>query len=102
MEFLNELTVWGAMFVVVSLIIADALFGMITAIKHKEFDIRMVPEFVASNVFPFVGGLAVLAAMVQFVGKPYDVLFYTVAVLVAAKYLAELKDKVFDLFEVGE
>ena len=44
--------------------------------ENENFDIRKLPQFVATNVFPFVGGLVVLAVVAEYVGQPYDGLFY--------------------------
>ena len=102
MEFITELTVWNALLIVVVAIVLDAVIGALTTLKSgmAAFDIRMLPQFVATNIFPYVGGLVVLALVAEFIGNPYDAIFYPVAAAVAVKYIAEIKDKVYVLFGI--
>lgn len=104
MDFLLEMTVWKALFVVVVAIIVDAVLGIIKTFKPDEenFDLGKLPQFVAESIFPYVGGLVVLGAVAQFVGKPYDAVFYPVAVMVGVKYVKEIWEKARKLFGVGE
>ncbi|MDI6742187.1 MAG: hypothetical protein QMD11_05535 [Smithella sp.] len=100
MEFLQEMSVWSALLVVVSLIIVNALFGGLKAMKRKSetFDLRKLPEFVATDILPYIGGMFILALMAEMVGRPYVELFYVVAVLVGVAYSAKINDKAFLLF----
>jgi len=102
MEFLQELNVWNALLVVIVGILVDAVLGVICTFKkeNENFDLRKLPQFVATNVFPYVGGLLVLAVVAEYVGRPYDTIFYPIAVAVLAKYVAEIKDKLGNLFGV--
>ena len=93
MEFLNELTVWTALLIVISLILTDWFFGVLTAIKGKELDVRKLPQVIATNVFPYVGGLSVLGVLAEYIGQPYSGIFYLFAVSLGGKYFAEIKDK---------
>lgn len=103
MDFLLELSVWDATLIVVAAILLDAVVGILKTFKkeNENFDIRKLPQFVATNVFPFVGGLVVLAVVAEYVGQPYDGLFYPIAGAVLAKYVAEIKDKLANLFGVS-
>ena len=100
--FLLELTVWRLLLIIVAGILLDAVLGVLVTFKPDEenFDIRKLPRFIATNIFPYVGGLAVVAIVADQVGQPYDFVFYGFAVPVVAKYLAEIKDKLFVLFGV--
>lgn len=94
--------VYPALLVVISAIGIDLVFGVLTSIKNKEFDIRTLPQFLVTGVLPYVGGLLVLAVAAERIGMFYYELFVGVSGLVVAKYVADLKDKVFELFGIGE
>ena len=100
MDFIMELSVWNALLVVVGAIVLDAVFGVLKTFKkdQENFDIRKLPQFVAAGVFPYVGGLVALAIVAEYIGQPYDNIFYPVAVAVGLKYLAEMVDKLKALF----
>lgn len=103
MEFLLNLSVWNALLIVVVAILLDAVLGIIKTFKPDEenFDLKKLPLFVANSIFPYVGGLVALAIVAEFVGQPYDAIFYPVAVAVALKYVAEIVEKAKSLFGVG-
>lgn len=100
MEFINELTVWNALIVVIAGILLDAVLGILKTLKpdNENFDLRKLPQFVQTQILPYVGGLGVLAIVAEFIGQPYDAMFYPVAVAVLVKYAAEIKDKLANLF----
>lgn len=104
LDFLLELTVWQVLTIVVAGILLDAVLGVLNTFKPSEenFDIRKLPQFIAQNVFPYVGGLAAVALVADRVGEPYNYVFYFFAVSVVAKYVAEIKDKLFLLFGVNK
>ena len=103
MEFVFDLGVWRALMIVVVAILLDAVIGILKTFKPEEedFDIRKLPQFIGRNIFPYVGGLAAVALVVDRVGEPFDMLFYPFAAAVLAKYLAEVKDKLTRLFGVS-
>lgn len=102
MEFLNEVTVWYATLIVVVSILIDAILGIILTFKdgNEPFDFKKLPQFISKNIFPYVGGLLVIALAAEYIGTPYDVLFYPLAVAVLAKYVVEIKDKLQNMFGV--
>ena len=79
---------------------------MLLSIKKKTFDVRVLPKFIAVNVFPYVGGLVVLALLsVYLAGLDKDVavycygIYYTTAGMAALKFSKEaLLDKIKELF----
>ena len=88
-----------ALKIAVLTILGDAVIGWILALAKGEFDIRKVPQFLQTNLFPYVAVLLVLAAM-TLVDEAYKVLYFAVTVLVTAKFGVEaLKDKVFGYFK---
>jgi urea transporter len=102
------LMVWLGMFdpavliaikVAVLTILADAVIGWIIALALGVFDIRKVPQFLQTNLFPYVAVLLVLAAM-TLVDDGYKVLFFAVTALITVKFGTEaLKDKLFNYFK---
>lgn len=103
LDFLLNATVWYALFVVVVAILLDAVLGIIKTFKPDEenFDFKKLPQFVSNSIFPYVGGLVALAVVAEFVGQPYDAIFYPVAVAVGLKYVNEIYEKAKTLFGVG-
>jgi len=103
-DFILELSVWRAMMVVITIILADTVLGILKTFRagQEDFDIRKLPQFLANNVLPYAGGLIVLAFVANFVGEVFEHIFYVVAVLVIIKYAAEVVDKIKSLFGVED
>lgn len=80
-----------------AIIIADAILGVLVSFKNGEFDIRMLPKFLARNLLPYVGGLLLLALLSP-VSEEISSLFFMVAATVGVKFLAEIKDKIMAIF----
>ncbi len=93
--------IWAAFVIIIVAILIDSVLGIIKAIRRGEFDASKLPEFLAQDVFPYVGGLGVVAAAAQFLGAPFTEIFYAVGALVAVKYLADIKNKLKALFSVS-
>lgn len=100
LEFLLELPVITALLIIVAAIFVDALFGVFKSFQDGTFDIRKLPRFLATNILPYVGGLIVLAVVARYIGRPFEYIFYAVAMAVLAKYLAEIIDKIKSLFGI--
>lgn len=99
---LIDYPIWYALMIVVAAIILDALLGIVSTFKPEteNFDFRKLPQFVATNIFPYVGGLALVATLANVIGDPYAAIFYPVAAAVLIKYLTEIKDKFAILFGI--
>lgn len=97
---LTNMTVVNALLIVVAAIILDALLAIIKSFKpgNDSFSLKKLPEFVATGILPYAGGLGVLALAAQFIGEPYAALFYPIAAAVLLKYLVDIKDKLANLF----
>lgn len=91
-------TALGAILVIILL---DTLLGVILSIKAKAFDVRKLPQFLATNLLPYGGGLLCLA-LAGCIAGDYSIqilaIFYAAAAAAAAKFLAEIKDKVVQIF----
>ena len=81
----------------VGLIVLDFLLGALRAYTQGTFDIRVLPEFLRTNVLPFVGGLVLLAGF-SMVLPAVKVVYIAAVVATDAKFLAEIRDKVQDIF----
>lgn len=100
--FLLELNEWRVLLIIIAGILLDAVIGILTTFRadHENFDIRKLPRFIATGIFPYVGGLTAVAVVSNQVGPPYDYVFYGFAVPVLAKYVADIIDKLKTLFGV--
>lgn len=95
MEYYLPDSVFLVLAIVVTLILLDALFGIIRAIKAGKFDLSKLPQFLATNVFPYCGGMLLLALAAEYIGGPFqDYVYYVIAAPVAAKFAKELWEKV--------
>lgn len=79
-------------------ILLDFILGVLISIKDKTFDLSKLPQFLKTNLFPYIGGLLVVAAVAIWV-PTLNYLFYAGGALVTAKFCKEaLLDKVKLLF----
>ena len=98
-KMILEVGVWKAYLGVVIIIMLDALLGAICAVKEGEFDLRKLPQFLATNVFPYCGGLLLLSLAASLLPSLFTVAIFTpVTGFVALKYILEMKDKIRILF----
>jgi len=80
-------------------ILLDFVMGVLISIKEKTFDASKLPQFIATNVFPYVGGLTIVAVLAIYV-PDLNYLFYTGVALVIVKFSKEaLLDKLKTLFK---
>jgi hypothetical protein len=82
---------------VLTLILADFVLGVLVAMKSKTFDVRKLPEFMESSFVPYAGGLLILA-LFSSTDPTLEVLFFAISAVVYAKFLADIKDKIAQLF----
>lgn len=100
--FLESSSVGYAFIIVAVAIVIDTIIGIIRAgmNEHDQIDIRLIPQFLKTGILPYVGGLGVLAIAATFIGEPFAALFYAATAAAMAKYLADIKDKLEDIFGV--
>jgi hypothetical protein len=82
---------------IVGLILLDWLIGVCAAVKQEKFDVRKLPQFIPSNIVPYIGGLLVLAIAALIVTS-FAPVFYAAAAAVAAKFVTDIKDKAIVIF----
>lgn len=86
---------------VLALILLDTLLGIILSIKAGTFNVRKLPQFLVTNLLPIVGSLLVLVGTSYVAGQytaEVTALFYAAAAAAALKFIAEIKDKVMQVF----
>lgn len=67
LNFALDGTVLQALVLTLGVILADTLLGLVRSIARGEFDVRKLPQFLTTNVFPYAGGLLVLALFSAFI-----------------------------------
>lgn len=82
---------------VLALILANLVLGVLLAIKMNTFDVRKLPQFLETNLLPYIGGLLILALFSN-MDPTLSVLFFTISAAVYAKFLANIKDQLVQLF----
>ena len=100
LDFIKELPVFEVLVIVILAILVDTIFGAIRAAKKGEFKWQELPRFLGTNVLPYGLGLLVLAAVAAYQGEPFIYLFYPVALAVLARYVAKVKEKIEDIFNI--
>ncbi len=102
MEFdITEVPIMLGLVIVVAAILINMAFGVARAAKLGEFDVKRLPQFLADHVLPYVGGLVLLAVAAEFLGEPFAYLYYPTVAAVLAKYAAEIKSKIQDIYFGG-
>ena len=82
---------------VLALILVNLVLGVLFSIKTNTFDVRKLPQFLETNLLPYIGGLLVLALFSN-MDPALSVLFFTISAAVYAKFLANIKDQLVQLF----
>jgi hypothetical protein len=89
----------NSLLVALASIILDMLMGVAISVKNSTFSLSKLPQFLANNVFPYVGGLIILAVFANYVSN-LAYLYYAGVGLVTVKFSKEaLIDKLKLLFE---
>jgi len=93
---------------VILIIMLDTLLGIIRAVTQGEFDPRKLPQFLRTNILPFVGALLLMGlfSMVK-LDPQYDpqgllvfieVLYFACVAATAWKFGADIKTKLVEVF----
>lgn len=86
-----------AFWLVFLLIACDFILGVIRSIRDGTFDAGKLPEFIKQNIFPYVGGLLILA-LFALASPEIKVLFFSAAAAATIKFGKDLKDKIVGIF----
>jgi hypothetical protein len=71
---------------VMGLVGCDFVLGVIASLKAGDFSFQKLPEFLQKNIFPYVGGLLVLA-LFSVTNPEIQVLFYSAVAATTFKSL---------------
>lgn len=82
---------------VLALILADFVLGVLVSMRSGTFDVRKLPQFLETSFVPYAGGLLILA-LFSSTDQALEVLFFAISAAVYAKFLADIKDKIAQLF----
>lgn len=82
---------------VLVLILVDTVLGILVSIKKGKFAFRKLSQFLATNVLSYVGGLLILALGAS-ISSQLAAIFYAAAAATSVKFLADIKDKVKEVF----
>ncbi|TGE33307.1 hypothetical protein [Desulfosporosinus sp. Sb-LF] len=82
---------------VLSLILADSVFGVLVSLRNGDFNLSKLPRFVETSLLPYIGGLLVLA-LFSYSNTALGALFFTTTTTVTAKFLADIVTKATQLF----
>jgi len=83
-----ENAVLSALVVALCSIMIDFIMGVLISIKDKTFSVNKLPQFLASNIFPYAGGLTVVALLAIYVPE-LNYLFYAGIGFVTLKFSKE-------------
>ena len=79
-------------------VLLDFIIGVGISIKQKTFSVSILPQFIANNLVPYVGGLIILALFANYIPE-MEYVFYTGVGLVGVKFTKDaLLDKLTILF----
>ena len=96
--FQNFLFILTLILFPVSLIVLDFLLAVLISIKKKTFDFTVLPQFIATNICPYVGGLVILAFLSVYLAE-LSYLYYAAVAIITVKFSKEaLLDKITELF----
>lgn len=90
--------VFKSLLIVAASIFLDFFLGVLISIKKKTFSLSLLPQTIATNFFPYMCGLIVLALLSVYLSE-LEYLYYAFALATTAKFSKEaLLDKVKVLF----
>lgn len=96
--FNDNMAIFYSLLTCLGFIICDTLLGFIKAWKDSEFDLSLAPQFLKSNIFPYIGGLIILASFSLMIEEMVSI-FYIAVGLVMVKFGKEIIiEKVKGLF----
>jgi len=87
----------SALIVCLASIGLDFIIGVLLSIKKSEFSLSKLPQTIGKNIFPYIGGLIILALAGNYIPE-LTAVFYAGVGLVTVKFSKEaLIDKVKEL-----
>lgn len=91
-------TILNSLLVSLGFIFLDFIFGVFLSIKKGTFNIDKLPQFISTNVLPYMGGLIILALFANYMNQ-FQAVFVFLTAMVDAKFGKEaLIDKIKEWF----
>lgn len=88
----------NGLLVCLAFILLDTIMGWIKALKEGAFSWATVPQFIKTNIFPYVGGLIILALFSMLVPE-LEAVYYIAVAAVSVKFGVEaIKEKMLSIF----
>lgn len=89
-----DTAIMKCLIVALATIFLDVIMGILLSVKNGSFSLNKLPQFLATNIVPYMGGLIVLAVFANYVSD-LSYAFYAGTALVAVKFSKEaLIDKI--------
>jgi hypothetical protein len=80
-------------------IVGHAAITWVLAVTKGEFDIRLAPQFLITNILPYIGVLFI-TALLTLADDSFKPVFYFMTTIITAKFGVEaLKDKLTRFFK---
>jgi hypothetical protein len=99
--FSSNSTILYGLYISLGFILFDTLLGYLLAYKEGTFDWSKVPNFVSKNLFPYIGGLLLLAFF-ALINSDLESVFWIATAGVSVKFGKEIiMEKVKKLFGIG-
>lgn len=94
----TTVAVYKTLMIVLAPILADFVLGVLISIRRGTFSLSVLPRTVATNIFPYIGGLLLLAFLSTY-SEEMQYLYCLFMTLVTLKFSKEaLYDKIKALF----
>jgi hypothetical protein len=79
--------------------VGDGAISWVLAVTKGEFDIRLAPRFLITNILPYIGVLFI-TALLTLADDSFKPVFYAMTTIITAKFGVEaLKDKLTQFFK---
>jgi len=97
MTFALDMAVVWTLVAVIVLIALDTSLGWLLSFSRGEFDLRKAPQFLRTNILPYVGSLVLLATGAMALDG-IKAIFYPAAAAASGAFLVDIKDKLISIF----
>lgn len=88
----------NSLLVVLASILLDFILGVLISIKKRTFSLSKLPQFLVTNLLPYIAALVTLALLSVYLSE-LEYLYYGAVAFVTAKFTKEaLLDKIKELF----
>lgn len=86
--------------VAIILVLIDFALAVLVALKKNQFEFEKLPDFLATGVLPYLGGLVVLSFGKRFI-PAFEVVYVGAVAAIMASYISSAVTKARELFGVN-